>query len=370
MKILQIGKFYPIKGGVEKVMYDLTIGLSSQGIECDMMCAAVEGDTRDVKLNGKATMFLCKTVTKKSGTMISPAMISRLREVCDNYDVIHVHHPDPMAALALYCSGYKGKVVLHWHSDIIKQKTILKFYSPLQAWLIERADVIVGTTPVYTAQSKWLTKVQHKITSLPIGVPIVEPDAAEVAKVNEKYEGKKIIFALGRLVPYKGFSYLIDAASFLGDDWVILIGGSGPMYANLRDEIKRHNLSDKVKLLGYVPDEEVSAYYGACTLFCLSSVFKTEAFGIVQIEAMSCGKPVVATKLPQSGVSWVNEHGVSGLNVEPFNSEALADAFMEISGNEEKYAAYCKGARERYEKWFTREMMIEKCKEIYETLWK
>ena len=95
------------------------------------------------KLNEHAKLICCHTLFKLAATMISPAMIWKLRKMRKQYDVIHVHHPDPMACLALFCSGFKGKVVLHWHSDILKQKLLLKFYQPLQNWLIRRADVIV-----------------------------------------------------------------------------------------------------------------------------------------------------------------------------------------------------------------------------------
>lgn len=122
LKILQLGKFYPVRGGVEKVMYDLMVGLSERGVDCDMLCAAWEGEDSVTQVNGHATLMCCKTLLKAAATMISPAMIFKLRKICRGYDIIHVHHPDPMAALALFLSGYKGKVVLHWHSDIQKQR--------------------------------------------------------------------------------------------------------------------------------------------------------------------------------------------------------------------------------------------------------
>ena len=185
---------------------------------------------------------------------------------------------------------------------------------------------------------------------------------------DEQYKGKKIIFSLGRLVPYKGYKYLIDSARYLDDDYMILIGGGGPLKAKLTAQIEERGLQDKVKLLGFVKDEDVAAYFGACDLFCMSSVYATEAFGIVQIEAMSAGKPVVATKIPGSGVSWVNAHKESGLNVEPKDSEALADAFMHILESEEDYNAFSEQAHHRYWTMFTKAKMIEKCIEIYKNL--
>lgn len=365
MKILQLGKFYPIGGGVEKVMYDLMTGISEKGVYCDMLCAATDMNGMTVKINEFANLICTPTWTKKAATMISPAMIWRLWRVCRNYDIIHVHHPDPMACLALFCSGYKGRVILHWHSDIQKQKMLLKLYKPLQNWLLKRAERIVGTTPVYLKESPYLKDVQDKTVCLPIGVEPVARDYGKEELIRNRYKGKKIVFSLGRLVHYKGFRYLVEAAKFLKDEYVVLIGGTGALREELQEQIKSEGLSGKVELLGRVSDEDLPGYYGACSVFCLSSVQKTEAFGIVQIEAMSCGKPVVATKIPQSGVAWVNADGKSGINVMPEDARGLAEAIMKITSDDNVYAGYSENAGKRFMELFTKERMIEKCLKIY-----
>lgn len=367
--ILQLGKFYPIKGGVEKVAYDLMTGLSTNEIHCDMLCATVAGKGKTIRLNPYAQLIECHSWGKAAATMIAPSMITTLRKVCPSYDIVHVHHPDPMAALALALSGYKGKVVLHWHSDIQKQKYLLKLYRPLQDWLLRRADLIVGTSPVYLDESPFLKKVQQKTVCLPIGVPPILPEPEAVDKLRKQYGEKKIVFSLGRLVAYKGFTHLVEAARFLKDDYVILIGGTGALKQALSQQIKRLGLENKVVLLGRIPENELPTYFGACKVFCLPSVQKTEAFGIVQIEAMSCGKPVVATRIPQSGVPWVNKHGVSGLNVMPGNAGEPARAIQDIADNESVYDKYSTAAKNRYWDIFTNEHMIDKCKRIYNNLW-
>lgn len=366
MRILQLGKFYPIGGGVEKVMYDLMVGLSERGVDCDMLCASEDNEWHEYTINSHARLMCSPSITKKAATMISPAMISRLRKICSDYDIIHVHHPDPMACLALMLSGYKGRVILHWHSDILKQKVLLRIYRPLQDWLIKRADRIVGTTPVYLAESPCLKDVQSKTVCLPIGIDPVVYDDAKAEEIRRRYNGRKIIFSLGRLVHYKGFRFLVDAAKYLPDDYVVLIGGTGALRDELNAQIEQLGLKGKVELLGRVSDEDLPSYYGACRLFCLSSVQKTEAFAIVQIEAMSCGKPVVATRIPQSGVSWVNAHGISGLNADIEDPKGLADAILGVSADEKNYKVFASGAGNRYKEMFTKEAMIEKCMAIYE----
>lgn len=365
LKVLQLGKFYPIRGGVEKVAYDLMLGLSGLGVHCDMMCAASQGGSRVITVNDHAGIICCHAWFKAAATMISPAMIFALRRVQSRYDIIHVHHPDPMACLALFLSGYKGRVILHWHSDILKQKTLLKLYLPLQRWLLRRADQVIGTTPVYLSESPFLRDVQQKTVCLPIGVEPMKPVPEDVQAVRRRYAGKKIIFTLGRLVPYKGYRFLVAAARYLKDDYVVLIGGTGVLKDELLQEIDDLGLKGKVELLGRIDDRDLPAYYGACDVFCLSSIQKTEAFGIVMIEAMSCGKPVVATDIPQSGVPWVNAHGVSGLNVAPSDARELARAIEAVTEDKSAYDRYSAGALRRYHELFTKEMMIDKCLKIY-----
>ena len=364
MKVLQLGKFYPIRGGVEKVMWDLTCGLSARGIDCDMLCAELDRD-EVIHLNEHGRVICVKALRKMAATMIAPKMIFWLRKHRKEYDIIHVHHPDPMACLALRLSGYKGRVILHWHSDILKQKKLLRLYAPLQRWLIKRADTIVGTTPVYLKESPYLQDVQEKTVAVPIGIEPISFDPSLAEQWKERYPGKKIVLSIGRLVPYKGYGYLIEAARLLGPDYQVLIVGDGPVRPNLEGDIRHNGVEDSVKLLGYVEDAEMHALLAACDVFVLSSVMKTEAFGIVQIEAMSLGKPIVATEVPESGVSWVNAHGISGLNVPIKDSEALATAIRKICFDETLCNAFSEGAKNRFNENFTLELMIERIIKIY-----
>lgn len=364
MKILQLGKFYPIRGGVEKVMWDLTRGISGRGVDCDMLCAMLPADGFDprkpvvAEFNAHGRVICVKAILKLAATMISPAMVFWLRRHAGEYDIIHIHHPDPMACLALRMSGFRGRVILHWHSDILKQKGLLVLYRPLQRWLIRRASVIVGTTPVYVRQSPDLISARHKITYLPIGIE------DSVYSPSESDDDTVTVFSLGRLVEYKGFSYLIEAAALLPDNYRVKIAGKGPLEGELRSLAER-TAPGKVEILGYVTDEEARRLYNDCSVFVLSSVMKTEAFGIVQLEAMSCRKPVIATHIPGSGTDWVNADGVSGINVPCCDSAALARAIRDVCEDPERYRRYCSDARERYESLFSYEGMVDGALDIY-----
>ena len=367
MKILMIGNHLGVQSGVQRYVQNLLLHMDLTKYQVDLFIGQCPPDqvSSAPALEAAGVHILAVPDNKKD----------RLRALCrhlhthKDYDIIHIHHPDPMAAMALRLSGYKGKVVLHWHSDILSQKALLRFYLPIQNWLIKRADTIVGTTPVYLAESPYLQGVQEKCRCIPIGIEPVISDSAREQEIRNEYSGRRIIFSLGRLVEYKGYRYLIEAAKYLDDSFMILIGGGGPLRESLQREIDELGVGSRVKLLGKVPQEDLASYYGACELFCMSSVMKTEAFGIVQIEAMSAGRPVVATKIPESGVSWVNEDGVSGINVAPRDSKAIAEAILTITDNEATWKKFSAGAAKRFAENFTKEKMISKCLNIYaETL--
>lgn len=368
MKILQVGKFWPVRGGVEKVMFDLTVGLSNRGIECHMLCAAAEGAAELVKLNDFGSVMVTGSLLKANSTMIAPDMVSTLRRIASDYDIIHVHHPDPMAALALYLSGYKGKVVLHWHSDILRQRILIHAYRPLQNWLLKRADVVVCTSPNYAAGSKALSSVASKLRCVPIGVEEVVPNTEGAKELRELARGRKLVFSLGRMIPYKGFDNLIKAAIHLPDDYLVVIAGAGPLHAGLRKLVSKLDLESKVIMPGRISDSDRDALLGQASVFVLPSVEKTEAYGVVLIEAMSAGVPVVATEIPGSGTSWVNKHGESGLNVPVGDHEKLAEAIVSVVDNISNPRDYGRSARKRWESMFTEEVFINNITNIYREL--
>jgi glycosyltransferase involved in cell wall biosynthesis len=371
MKILQLGKFYPPHiGGIETVMYDITEVLNKKDYKTDVLCSNKKNIYSEEIINNYKVMRT-KTYGIKFSTSLSPQMIFKLRQIINDYDIIHVHLPDPMANLALmFVNLNNKKIILHWHSDIIKQKNLLKFYEPFQNWLMKRADKIIATTPKYIKESKYLQKYKSKCISIPIGIDDkkLKINNLLLNKIKKEYKNKKVIFSLGRLAYYKGFKYLIESAKYLNDDYIILIGGNGPLKIELEKEININNLQNKVKLLGRITDEELANYYTLCHLFCLPSIFKSEAFGVVQIEAMSFGKPIVATNIPESGVNWVNKNNISGINVDIKNPKQLAYAFQNILDDKYNYKIFSENSLSRFNKLFKREKMINEIITLYNNI--
>jgi glycosyltransferase involved in cell wall biosynthesis len=303
-------------------------------------------------------------------TSMAPAMLPHVRRMASGCDVIHVHMPDPMAALAVWATRPSAALVVHWHSDVIRQRKALKLYEPLQHWLLARASAIVATSQAYADASEPLRRWREKVAVMPIGISDNRAQAQSdtVHAIRQRYRGRRIVFSLGRMTYYKGFDVLIDAAQALPDDCVVLIGGDGDLLEHYRAIVRERGLSGKVHLLGHVLDHELVSHFEACDVFCLPSTARAEAYGVAILEAMVTAKPIVATDITGSGVPWVNVDGVTGLNVPVRQPQLLADALTRLLGDAELRARLGAAARERYLRHFSAEVMTRRTIELYEAL--
>jgi rhamnosyl/mannosyltransferase len=167
---------------------------------------------------------------------------------------------------------------------------------------------------------------------------------------------------------YKGFGYLVDAARSLPDDVRVIIGGCGEMAVELQARIASAGLADKVQLAGKISVAELGAYFELADVFCLPSIARSEAFGVVLLEAMACGTPIIAANIPGSGVPWVNADGISGFNVAPENAAALAAALLRVLDNRELRDELGRRARQRFAENFTAERMVAATRQLYQNL--
>lgn len=372
MKILQFGKFYyPVFGGMERTMYEIVEGFNARDISCDVLCSNTkpQNETSDF---GSYKAYRAASYGLIHSTPISPQLISKLWKIHKEYDVIQIHHPDPMAFLALFIVRPSCKIVVQWQSDIVRQEKMLNFFLPLQNWVLNRADAIIAASKAYAEHSPYLIPHLDKTEIIPIGIceDELRTDDNNVKQIKLRYKGKKIVLAFGRLVTYKGFDYLIEAARYLGDDYVVLIGGGGPEEENLRELIAQYHLDGKVYLLGHVDEKEKYDYYQASSLFCLPSVTKAEAYGVVLLEAMAFGKPIISSKIEESGMIWVNQDHVTGLQVPPRSPKELAQAIEEIGNDPELYQKFSENGKKRFQELFTRKTMIDKLDTLYRKILK
>jgi glycosyltransferase involved in cell wall biosynthesis len=221
---------------------------------------------------------------------------------------------------------------------------------------------------VYADASETLRSFKDKIAIVPIGVPDVKHEGIS-SKLSASLDGqirdKKIILAVGRLVSYKGFNVLIDSAKHLSGDSVVVIVGEGPLQKELQQAIKLGDLKDRVVLAGRLSNKELHVLFERASLYCLPSTYRAEAFGVVLLEAMTYGLPIVATEIPGSGVPWVNQHGTSGLNVPVRDPIALALACNQILASPELRNRLSEGARQRFNTEFTEEVSVNRMLQVY-----
>lgn len=370
MRVLHVSKYYPPTfGGLEKVVYDIVEGLAQRDVRADVLCAAAGGTRSCIDQANGYTITRKRELAKIAATPIAPGLLNYYSSVCNQYDVVHIHLPNPLANLAAMLRNTKAKVVLHWHSDIIKQKQMLKLYRPMQNWLLRRADSIVVTSPNYLEGSDQLAGFKHKAVVIPIGMDASEltPRPELVDSIRQEHQGRTIVFALGRLTRYKGFEYLIKAARSL-KNCVVLLGGKGEEQARLVALIEQYEVKDRVKMLGGIPHGDLASYYEAADMFCLPSYTKNEAFGVVQLEAMTFGKPVICTDIAGSGVPWVNAHEVSGLVCPPSSASALAAAIQRLADDPKLREKLGAQGYERVRTIFSVDQMVENTHALYAQL--
>lgn len=370
MRVLQLTKFYPpFRGGIESVAYELASGLNAKGTKTDVLCAQHQpgGTVREITSEGTPVTRV-RSFGRILSTSMAPQMLWELQRIRKNHAVIHVHLPDPLTNLALLVARPTARIVVHWHSDVVHQRIALKVYAPLQQWLLRRADAIVVTSEAYGRASPWLQDFAAKCHVIPIGIRDISEDVApaSVEALRRRFAGRKLIFALGRLVYYKGFEHLVKAAALLPEDHVVVIGGVGELSDTLRSQIASLGLEHRVFLVGNIPEDDMPTYWAAADVFCLPSTHRSEAFGVVLLEAMRAGKPIVATLIPGSGVPWVNQDEVTGFNVAPASPPALAGAILKITSDEILRARLSAGARNRFSTIFTSERMVDRVQQLYQ----
>lgn len=366
MRILQIGKFWPPPfGGMETVLRDL-VGELAKGAVVDVLVANHENRTTVERLGKRGILVRAASRGTAAGVSMAPGFPALLKRLLRTraYDAVHVHLPNPLAHGALSLTGYKGKVVLQWHSDIIRQRNLLRLYAPFMKRLLERADAIIAATPKHFASSTQIDAARHghKCRSIPYGINLAQfdatPEVREAAAALRDGIPGPIVFACGRHIYYKGYEHLIRAMRDV-EGATLILGGKGPLTPSLRALAQSCGVADRVRFAGFIPDEDLAAYYHAADVVCMPSVEPTEAYGMVQVEAMACGKPVVCCELG-NGVTWVNIHGETGLVVPPRDVPALAVALNTVLGDADLRRRLGTAGRARAEREFTLEGMGER----------
>jgi glycosyltransferase involved in cell wall biosynthesis len=370
LKVLHVYKDYypPVKGGIECHINLLANGLKAKGVDVEILVSNTTNKYAEEIHNGikvvKAPQF-----KRCYSAPLAPTFNFYLRKFGKTADIIHFHHPNPTAEFAYFFTNLNKKLIVTYHSDIIRQDKLGKLYSPFRKSFLELSDRIIATSPNYIETSNVLKHLKNKCTVIPLGVNIdrfcQDGDREKVEKIRNKNGNQPIILFVGCFRYYKGLQFLISAMKRIQAKLFLI--GAGPEEQNLRNIVAMNHLNKKVHFLGELPDDEVNAYYKACDIFVLPSQLRSEAFGMVQLEAMCCGKPVISTELG-TGTSFVNLDQQTGLVVRPNDSESLSLAIGFLINNPLKRKTLGDCGSKRVRQLFTAKKMVNSTLNLYEAV--
>ena len=370
MRIVQVSPwFYPHLGGVESHVQGLARELAARGHEVTVVTArhtpsapARESvDGFDI-IRVKPRMIVLRTP-------IAPRIRSVLRDL--PADVIHAHLPPPLSAhYAADASEQRGRpLVITYHCDVEIPSILGSFIETiyrrsLGASTLARASKVIVTTKTYAATSRAVWR--HN--------PVVIPNAVDVHRFGPEVDGRSVrarlkippdrpvVLLVGRIVPHKGVEHFVEAARYL-PGVQLLVAGEGSSLETMEALARSLAVEGRVRFLGRVSQENLPRVYAACDVFVLPSVSRLEAFGIVALEAMATGKPVVVADIP--GVREVIEDGREGLLADPVNPRDLADKIQRLVADPDLRAEMGRRGREKVLAAFTTETVTDQVLGVY-----
>ena len=362
-KILHISKYYfPYHGGLEDIARSIVMEMREQYEQrvlcfnhtCKETIRSTEDGVEIVRIKAPFTI---------SSQPISFSYLHVLRQEIRSFrpDIIHVHFPNPLVGLFLLLIPLDGiRLIIHWHSDILGKQVLYRLYRPLEQRILQRADAILVTSPQYKEYSAPLRDFIGKTQVLPniIHEPklLLQPeDKQAIEQIKLRFSEKKIVFFLGRHVPYKGVDILLQSVPYLSDTCVVVIGGTGEQTAYWQQLAAPYG--DKVQFVGELHDDEKRRFLYASDVFAFPSIDRREAFGVALTEALYCGAPAVSFRIEGSGSMWVNQNGKTGIVVENIDPHAFAEAINTLVQDDVLRARFSKAAHQWIKKNFLKDQL-------------
>lgn len=352
-RILHISKYYfPIAGGIEIVARDCVNAYKGK-YKQKVLCFNNEKEDKREYIDD-VEIIRCKCLTELRSQPISISIVRALRKIIDDWkpNYVFLHCPNPYVVHFVLKYMKKGKLIVYWHSDIIKQKLLEKVFYYQNKQLLNRAYKVIATSPSYIEGSKYLTSIRNKCVVIPNCINderlAINKEIEEQARdIKQKNEGKIICLSVGRHVGYKGLEYLIEVSKIVDNRFVFYIAGEGPLSRKLKELA-----GDNVHFLGLIDNDYLKAYLLATDIFCFPSITRNEAFGVALAEAMYFGKPSVTFHIPGSGVNYVSLDRVTGIEVENRNVRSYAESLVYLADHPEERFLYGENAKQRIEKNF------------------
>lgn len=372
MRVTMVNKYYPPHlGGIEFHMRDLATGLAARGVSVRAIVANEGCEAVTETIDGVEVTRLARSFAYAS-TPVVPGMARVLRKESTGDgapDLFHLHFPYPWGEVAWLRAKVAQPTVLAYHSDIVRQKALLAAYGPILRRVLDRADVVLASSPNMVEHSPFLSRIAEKCRVIPYGVHVERyadtPELLARAAELRSGHGRPIVLFVGRLVYYKGPEVLMRAMADVDADVVVI--GRGPLKPELERIAAEAAIADRVTFLDPVDDAELAAWYHAADVFCLPSVARSEAYGLVQLEAHASGTPTVSTTLTTS-VPFVNADGITGLTVPPGDVAALTEALRTLVTDESLRTRLGAQARARAFADFSVERMVDQTLAVYAEL--
>ena len=381
MKVLHLSKYFlPHTGGMETYLRDLMAAQARQNLDVEAL------------VHQSATGFHTETGSYPVGdqqlpitraavwatllfTPISPIFPWLLRRILKRTqpDILHLHMPNPSVFWVLLLPRAKNiPWVIQWHADVPASRHSLglrvfhRVYHLLERAMLKRCQAIIASSPPYLASSVPLREFREKSHVIPLGLdPARLPPPGQRQTSQQTINSPLRILAVGRLTYYKGFEYLIRAAKRCASAEIHLVG-EGDQEPKLRALVRELDLDNRVFFHGRLPDTQLAQQFAQCDCLCLPSIERTEAFGMVLLEAMYCGKATLVSNVPGSGMGWVVDDGITGLHVPPENIDALADSMRKLHQNRDRIAHLGKNGRQRFDRLFHIDKSASGVSELYE----
>lgn len=364
MHILHIYKdYHPVFGGIENHLRWLAEAQADRGHDVTVLVTNPAGLKTSVREEHGVRVIRAARIATVASTPLSLSLPLRLARL--HPDIVHLHFPYPLGEVSQWLLRRGRAAVMTYHSDVVRQEGFLALYGPVLKRVLRRMDRILATSEPYIQSSPWLRPLADKCTVVPLGIDVQrfsQPQPERVASIRERFPGPRLLF-VGRLRYYKGLDYLIQAMREV--DATLLIVGTGPEAARLERLCRELGVAHKVHFLGDVSDDHLPAYYQAADIFVLPSSHRSEAFGIVLLEAMAAGTPLITTELG-TGTSWVNQDGVTGLVVPPRDASALARAIQRMLADESLRRTMAARAQARARTEFDLPVLVERVLGVYD----
>ena len=366
MRVLQVGKYYPpVEGGIENHVEAVAEGLATR-YDVTVLAFNTRARTEEGIRNGVRVVRVA-TMGRVLSTEIAPLFFSWFRRLA-GADLIHLHTPNPIGELACLAAPAGTPLLVTYHSDVMRRPRLLgRLNRIVLQRLMRRADRVISFTRRYMESSPVISHHAGKCAIIPHGIDEAEysrgPAIEGLVRRLRAEHGPRIVLFVGRLVYYKGVDILIRAMVGVPGAKLLVVG-DGPLRARLTALARDLDLSGRVAFLGRVSHEEKVACYHASDLLVLPATHRAEAFGLVQVEALTCGLPVVSTNI-ESGVSFVNQDGVTGLLVQPGDAAGLAAAIARLLADPSLREEMARAGRRRALELFSRPVMLRDLLSLY-----